>query len=512
MRLSLAGLLVLVGGASAAQDVAAPCPADGVARLGRSRAVLRETAERAALHDDERCRAKALALADWMDREGRENCLCQARLDAIDVEGDADLLALRGWFAWRCGHPEAAHFDARRALDVDDRAALGWTLLGRALAARYHDADARLAFVAAYAIDPDDPETLLGVAATATTRAERIRVLRHYATTGALRGEPRERLRAASESADFTQALGDRELFKVERADLPRELEIEPLALAPGRVSGLTVGIEVGAGRRVRALFDTGASGFHVDDRAAKDAGVERISAVTLVGGGGSGEHDAGRGILDVLDLGAVRYREALATVAPGGLHPQGAYRALFGPDLFGTTRVTISVRDARIVVETSESPPGASDPRDVDPWIADPALAPVISVEGMLLIPASIAGPRGTRTRSLFLLDTGAARSYIDVDLALELGAIRREDGRSARGYGGEVALLGQVPRLDLTIAGATGALREVPVFSLESRARVAGIHVGGFVGLDWMQDKIVEIDFGRGTVRVTDVRSRRR
>lgn len=504
----LAAALVVAMPAPRAGEMS--CPAQGAARMGRDEPAMLALARDAAAFPEQACNALGLAIADYYDLHGRDACSARDRL--LDFDGDADLLAFRGWLAWRCGAPRAAHGDALASLARDERATAAWTLLGQVLAGRAYDRDAAEAFRRALAIDPDDPVALLGAAATAKTRAERIDLLDRYVVSGASRGESRERLRGASESAAFARAAGDRRFFVLERAELPADLELDALAIVPGRITGLTIDIEAGEAKRLPALFDTGASGLHIDERAAKETGFEPLSAVTLVGGGGSGEHDAGRGVLESLDLGPMRYAQALGTVAAAGLHPQGAYRALVGADLFGTSSLTLDARRERLTVEPSSLNEPAGDPRAVDPWTLRPGLVPLLTVEGMLLVPAVVQIPKGPRVETLLLLDTGAARSFLDVSVAVDLEALRGEQGRVARGYGGDVPLLGQVPRVDIIVGGVTDALKEVPVFSLESRARVAGVSVGGFLGLDWLEDVTVTIDLGRATVHIEDAPSRAR
>jgi tetratricopeptide (TPR) repeat protein len=514
-----AALLALVTVAFAPPPAAgAPgCAADGTARLGLPHAELRERARDAAGSDDLLCAAKALALADVLDRRGMLACTALRRLRSVEgAEADADLLAFEAVLAWHCGQPRRAHEAALAALRRDAEATLAWSQLGTVLAARFRFDGARAAFERALALDPRETTALSAVASLAEDRAERIVLLERFLAAAPDRGELVEAIRGARESIALTRALGDREIFVFERADLPAKLELDPLVVGPGRIQGWTMKVELGEKKRVRVLLDSGAAGLHVSPRTARKAGLEPLAAGTLVGGGGSGEHDIEQGIIGSLDMGPVRYRDVLAVQAADSLHSRGRYHAIMGFDVLPTTRLTLEPDERTLSIDEQDAVryPGdeeSGDPLAIDPWPPRASDAvPLLRVAGMLLVPVSLESDDAA-IEVLALLDTGATQTFLDLATAEALGPFQRGVRAQTRGYGGTIQLEGFVRRVTVDIGGVSDRLADVPVFDLGDRARVTGVHVGGFVGLDWITERSLVLDFGEGTVRLLDARDRR-
>lgn len=496
-------LLFLLGALGFFQAAgAADCPAAGTARLGLSRRTLLEKAIQAQQSADPQCAARGLALADWLDREGRGACEALARIDnQPEGEEDADLLAFQGALAWRCGRPRAAHRAALRALALDPSATLAWTTLGRLLEARFLPAAALSAFRQALKQDPEDPGALMGLARLTSQRPERLAALDRYLARGVERGEPPERMRAARESWLFVKELGDRRIWILERADLPADLAVEPLASRPGHLAGLVVRLRLGSEEQVPALWDSGASGLHLSPQLARRAGLESLAPATLVGGGGTKEHAVLRGVIPLLDLGPLAFREALGVVAAQSLHSQGAYQAILGVDILGGTRMTFQAGFSSIRIEEAYALPPPDDPREADPWDLEAGEIPLYAVEGQLLVPVALEGVGGNE-EGLALIDTGASGSLIELETAERIGGLRRGGVAEARAYGGALPLQGTLARVTVRSGRLRHPLHRVSVIDLASRRMMTGVRVSGFLGLDLLSAQALTLDLARGSV----------
>lgn len=278
---------------------------------------------------------------------------------------------------------------------------------------------------------------------------------------------------------------------------------MDPLMAGPGRVSGWTARIDVGGVRGVPVLVDSGASGLHLDARLGRKAKIESVSSETLVGGGGKGEHDVRRGILETVAIGPFTFRDGLGVVAgQDSLHPQGAYRAILGVDVLGGARLAFAPRDRELRIEEALPAEDGEDPLALDPWPARDGEAPLFVVEGQLLVPASVAS-RDARAEVLMLVDTGASATLLDTDTADLLGPYRKAEVGSTRGYGGAIGLTGLLPAARLAVAGLEAALEDVAVIDLSLRSRLVGVHVGGFIGQDvWSRQGFV-LDLASATFR---------
>ncbi len=483
--------------------VAARCAAAGSARLGESTALLERRAAEAARDEDPDCAAHGLALADALHRTGRGACGAADRVALEPVLAtDADLLAWHASLSWRCGRPRDAWVSARAALALDERSALAWTTLGRVLSARFRPRAARAAFERALALDPQEVGALLGLSRIAESRAASRSLLARYLDTAAARGESPDRIRAARETLDFLTTLGERPIWVLEKAELPGTLPLEPYTARPGQVNGWIVRLGLGGKASVPALFDSGASGLHLADNAAKKIDLQPVSSGTLVGGGGDKEHGVERAIVPHLDFGPVRFADALGVVAEGSLHPQGVYRAIVGFDVLGGTRIRLDAATHTASIEETEAVEDGDDPLALDPWPAAPRI-PIVEVEGQLLVPARLVGPAGA-VDGLALLDTGASRTLIELSAAEELSALTQRGQRSASAYGGQVEFAGQVATVRVLVAGADVPLRDVGVIDLADRARHAGVGLIAFVGLDVLTKGTLVVDLASGTARM--------
>jgi Flp pilus assembly protein TadD len=499
--------------AAAALAATSSCPVDGAAHLGRPHAELREAARDAVATDDASCARVGLAVLDVLDGDPAHACVAAERALRAGSGGtnDADALAFGGRLAWRCGRPEAAWRAARTAIERDAEATAAWTLLGDVLAARFHSAAARAAYERALELDPRETDALLAMAGLGGTRDARRAIVRRYLEAAESREVPRRRVINARERLELWDALGEREVFVIEDSRLPFEDRLDPVRAASGPVRGFVLDVDAGGRRDVPALLDSGASGLHLDPDAPEELPVEPLTDATIFGGGGDGAHEARRVIVPKLDLGPVVFKDALATTAERPLHPRGTYRAILGMEMFGRTRIRFDPGRGKVRVVEAPGWDAPSDPLEAEPFAVDDDEVPIVRVAGMLLVPATLRYDE-TTTDTLLLFDTGASATFLDAQVADELDAIRSERGPKLRGYGGRVQRVGTVRRAEIEIGGERRTVRRLPVFSLDDRARLTGIRVGGFLGLDWISREPVVLDFSRGTLRLAERERRRR
>jgi len=488
----------------------ADCPASGAARLGRTAQELAAAAQAAIAGDEPRCVARGLALADMLERRGVAACAAADRIDQEqDASPDVDLSALRAVLDWRCGRARDAWREARAAVELDPGATLGWSVLGMVLEARFRQDAARAAYERALALDPAEATALWGMARVAPTREQRNAYLRTYLEAAPSRGEPAERLRSARDNLAFFVTPGDRPIWQLSKADLPGSLPLLPYVPRAGHLAGWIVRVKVGDEDKVPALLDSGASGLHLSPHTARKAGIEPLAGGTLVGGGGKGEHGIERGVLSVLDLGPVAFEHPVGMVAERSLHPQGLYNAILGVDLLGGTAVRFEPARKLATILRAAEPAPVEDLLDEDPWSLPAGSLPVLEVEGQLLVPVTWRGSSGS-VDALALLDTGASRTFLDWDVATRLGGLQRGGQRSAAAYGGAVTVSGMMPFVRLGLGPFEEGLKEVAVFDLSERGRVAGVAVSGYVGLDVLSRHAVELDLAGGVLSPVETEPR--
>jgi hypothetical protein len=480
----------------------AECPADSSSWLpGQSRRALRELALQASASPEPLCHARGLALFDWLDRAGLSSCAASSRSQSLE-QGDPMLLAFDAAQAWRCGRAREAHALALEALRHDSSQPAAWHTLAAIFHARWNEPAAQAAYERALALDPDDPEALFGLADLVDRHRSRA-LLQQYLAIASQRGEPYQRVRNAIESVAHLDALGDRRLFVVERETLPSTIPFTVWTERAGQRRALVIEVQLATLRRVPALFDTGASGLFLSPTIEKRIGFSPLSDSTLVGGGGSGEHEVRQGVIATLDLGAVTFRDALGTMSARSLHPQGLYRAIVGANLLGGTRLRLRKAASPIEVDKATPLPACPEPLSCDPWPEDSAELPILRVEGQLLVPVTLQGSRG-EVASWMVFDTGASTTILDSSIAEWIGEPRYGSAGQANAFGGTLDFSGRLRGVQLRIGAWSQTLPDQATVDLSARARISGITVAGFLGLDVISSASFELDLARGTLRV--------
>lgn len=496
----LVGLLLLGGlGPLRAQD---ECPARGSSHLGKPVWEWRETAARAVASNDPACLSLGLAMFDFLDRPAERACQAAARL-AADGADDPDLMAFQAIFEFRCGHIPTAHRLARKVLGDDPRNTLGWTLLAAVLEARFRTGQAQQAYQRALELDPENSWALTGMARVVDNRADRREYLEKLLAVGGRRGESKETLQGARDGLAFIQAIGDRRLWVVEKAELPVQLKLQPLIPTIGQISGWLFDADFGELRRVPVLLDSGASGLHLEPRMAVKAGITEFSSGTLFGGGGSQAHAVERGTIDRLAIGPMVFRSALGIVASGPLHSRGAFKALLGFDIFSGWLLRVHPGTRLLDIETSELPEDEEDPLAIDLWPKEPGDVAVVSIEGQLLVPITVEAA-GQTTECLALFDTGAAGSMLDRETAERLAEYLRSGAGSANLYGGSAEFEGRIIKARMRVGSIEESIKVLPVIDLSLRSRLTGIHVGAFLGQDVLARHSFELDMASGVLRM--------
>lgn len=490
----------------AASWAAPACPADGV-HVGASRAALQAAAIAATASEDPACRQRGAALADRLDRSGWGSCEAARRwVAAVEERPDPALAAEAALQLWRCGRPREAHRLAVGALRLDRTLIPAWLVLGELFDARFRERVARSCFREVLALDPDQPDALLGVAETSLDRAERRAMLEQYLAIAAARGEPWQRVRGARDTLEFVISLGDTPIWIVEREDLPGTIRFSLHAERPGKISGWIATIALGEERSVPALLDSGASGLHLASTVERRSGFRELSDATLVGGGGDREHAVRRGLVPQIDFGPIAFRDGLGTLAPNSLHPQGTYRAIVGIDLLGGTAITHRRGESRLTIEVAprgEPTPADDDPLQADPWPSDPDRLPILRVEGQLLIPVALDGPRGS-IDAWMVFDTGASRTVLDAAAAEQVATLRLGGSGEARAYGGALELSGRALGSTVRIGSFEQALPDQPMIDLGERTRLAGVITSGFLGLDVIGSFTFTLELSTGTLSI--------
>jgi hypothetical protein len=249
--------------------------------------------------------------------------------------------------------------------------------------------------------------------------------------------------------------------------------------LKPLQSGGWFVEAALANKKKIRLLLDTGSTGLFVVGRSVKKGGYTPISEETVFAGGGTGRTPSARGLLERIDFGGLAFKDALVTTTPTEFDPQGRYHGVLGINVFSGYRLTIDLVKGRLILEPSRSMTTG---------------APYWDVGGQLLVEAAAEGGGS----GLFLLDTGAVRSMIDVRFAATIPQARRGAAAGVTTYGGRVAGAELLRGVSLRFLGISGGAAEMHASDLTQRSRLGGAEVSGFLGMDVLARSRLVIDTG--------------
>jgi Tfp pilus assembly protein PilF len=459
--------------------------AEAFLRQGRAREAA-ETFEAILARTPEDERALGGRIEAWIDADRWTEALEEARRLGERGRSSGRLASAVGSALYRAGLLEEASELLASHATANDLTPRGWTVLGLLRLAEGRSAEAVERMAGALAADSEDARIVLRAAEVATTRAEAASRLTRYLEIGA--ADDADRLEGARGTLRWIRALGERSVWRARAA--PDRLV---LPLAPVAGGGWTVAARIGPKRRAaRLLFDTGSGGVFLVDRVARRGEFEELAQETAFGGGGSGRHRSARGLVRSFSLAGLEFEDALVETTTVEIDPSGRYQGVLGPSVLDGYRLLVDLRDGTLTLERQGTSASGTD--GVPYW----------NVSGQLLVRAAARGaPEG-----LFLLDTGATHSVLDLDYAARVPGARLEASAAARGYGGAIAGARRVDRAELTLLGHDTGGRPLVASDLGARSRLGGVEIAGYIGMDLLAGTVLVIDPFTRRVDLRDAR----
>lgn len=382
-----------------------------------------------------------------------------------------------GQALFRAGELEAASVLLEAETLGPDAPARTVAVLGRLRSAAGRDGEAVRLMARAVAAAPDDREVLYWAAGSTATRAESVRRLERYLELS--EGDDPDRIEAAKGSIEVLRALGEQAVWvpasRPERVELPLTRLWDP---ATGAVNGFVVRVRVGEkGKSVPMLLDSGSPGFYVIRRVARKRGFVPLAQRTSFGGGGDRAHRMTRGTFAAVDIGGLRFTNALASTSKQELDPTGRFHGLLGLAVFNGYRVTLDLRRGRLLLDPAENQ------LEGDPYW---------TVEGQMLVRAKL----NDSSSGLFLFDTGATRTAVDSGVVGRLEGARLGPASVVHGFGGQVRGSRRLDGVEVAFQSLSSGGDALNAMDFSTRSRLAGVQVSGFLGLDLLDKTRVVID----------------
>ena len=359
----------------------------------------------------------------------------------------------------------------------EDAPARTLLVLGRLRSAEGREEEAIKLMERAVAAAPGDRETWYWAAGSTTSRAASLQRLERYLEIS--EGDDPDRIEAARGSVDVLRALGEQAVWVVEKR--PERVEL-PLTriwdTTTGTTQGFVVRVRVGdKGKQVPLLLDSGSPGLYVIRRVARKRGFVPLAERTAFGGGGERRHRTVRGTFGTVEMGGLRFSNALASMNRQELDATGRYHGLLGLAVFNGYRITLDLKRGRLLLGPQELP-AKGDPY----W----------TVEGQMLVRAELNGVHS----GLFLFDSGATHTAVNTELAGSLEGARLGAASVVYGFGGRVPGARRLEGVEVTLQTLSSGRSPLNAVDFSTRSRLAAVEVAGFLGLDLLGDSVVVID----------------
>ena len=301
---------------------------------------------------------------------------------------------------------------------------------------------------------------------------------------------------------------------------IPVRIPMSPIILAGMAVDSW--GLEVLFNGKSRILqIDTGASGFTLTQSVGSGLGLAKIEKRAL--GGIGSEGGVGTQLMRAASvrIGGVEFKncevDVLDRTGIMGGNSMGmgdrldATDGLVGADIFNHYLVTLDYIKHEVRLEPLPQPQaGATTPVPLDAlggrtdpdWmivdrVIDPSMKSWTKIYRNghdLIMPTRLANEKGVGTNSLFIVDTGASTSLIDIKTAKQITKTQENTIEGIEGLSGKMNKIFDTGKFTLDFAGIRQPVDHMTAADI---AGSFGQGVSGFLGYPTLHQLVVHIDY---------------
>lgn len=441
--------------------------------------------------------AIAAALLSALVYEGRvDEASDAAKADATAFPNSPEVMAARGEFAYYMSDMAEAERLFRAAIKLKEatpRAYYGMYRMFR-LACLYRSA--RLMCMRAHEIDPDDAlitysflhylapkqrEEMAG-----PFRAAHPWFYQHYD-------------RDQETSAEVKNQLNGREAFELEGARQEVTLPLIYLRRDATRVRGVGLELSIDGARPLRLLFDTGASGILINQKAVDKAGLNHLGSSEVRGIGDQGARRAFVAVAETCKIASLTFKNCLFGAVEGKKSVSEDIDGLIGADFFSDYLIHIDFQSKRLhltpLPERPRNPQGYD--REIGP--EEKSFTPVFRSGGHLFVQTKV----NNKTWGLFLLDTGAEFSNLDATFARLSTKIYGDDFFRVEGVSGSVKKVYAADRAELQFAHFHQSNLGITVLDMNHMTEEhQDFRMAGILGIPVLSMFRLTIDYRNGLV----------
>ncbi|MGC2662289.1 MAG: retropepsin-like aspartic protease, partial [Bryobacteraceae bacterium] len=302
-----------------------------------------------------------------------------------------------------------------------------------------------------------------------------------------------------SDTASQVQSeVSNQKVFQLDGERQETTLHLVPLMATASRLGGLGLEFTMGGKKRLLLLFDTGASGIVVNQRAIDKLGLNHLGAIETGGAGDKGPRQGFISIADSCKVGTLSYKTCVLQVLQGR-HPAGDEDGLIGADFFSNYVIQIDFQ--KKLLHLTPQPAREANPqgydRDLPPDEKD--FTWVYRFGHQLMVPTRLNG----KTSGLFLIDTGGGVSTVDSTFARLSTKVYGNSWMHIRGISGEVNDVFEAENATLEFASFRQRNLGLTSFNLNNSPEHRDIRMSGIFGFPLLYMFRLTIDYRNGAVK---------
>jgi tetratricopeptide (TPR) repeat protein len=409
----------------------------------------------------------------------------------------SDVLAARGDLAFYRGdmaETQKLYVQALKVREANAHAHYGMYRLFRS-ASMY--ATARLHLLRAYEINPRERE--ISVSWFAMLTPERRKEL-HEQFKNELEPLDGDELMAQEFGMAVDKQLNGRRTF--EPVQPVGETTLHLLMLGdPRRTRAVGLEVSFNGGRPLKLMFDSGAGGILINQRAAEKAGLTLVGQTEGSGIGDSGNKVEYGALAETCKVGTLEYKTCFVRALEGKSITDED--GLIGADFFAQYLMTLDFQ--RFSLHLKPLPERPPRPQGYDRTIADDEkdFTPVFRFGHHLMITTML----NAKATGLFVLDTGSSTTLVDSTFAVESTKISRNDFVRVRGISGESKNVFEADKAIIQFANFRQRNLGMLVVDINNSGRRQPVRISGLLGLPVLSMFHLSLDYRNGLVKFDPV-----
>lgn len=302
----------------------------------------------------------------------------------------------------------------------------------------------------------------------------------------------------AATGSELSSEINKRKVFELDGERQEITLHLFPLMYTATKIRGLGLQFTIEDGKPLRMLFDTGASGILVNQKAIDKVGLNHLGTIEGRGIGDKGPRNGFISVAETCKIGALSYKTCVMRVLEGK-HPAGDEDGLIGADFFSGYIIQIDFQ--RRLLHLTPQPAREPNPQGYNrtPLPDEKDFTPIFRYGHELMVPTRLNG----KTSGLFLIDTGSSLSMVDSTFARLSTKVYGNSYMHIHGISGEVNKVFEAENATLEFATFRQQNLGLTAVNLNNSPEHIPVRVSGIFGFPLLNLFRLTIDYRNGLVK---------